>query len=125
IAAKDAIQADIIIISSHGGSELPSHVKKWLETWVSEGSQALALVALFDCPREEAERTRTIRAYLSGVAKRAKLEFFAQPDDWPGHKRDESLLGFQRSSDLNEKTLCTLAGVVQRDVSVPRWSISD
>src|SRR5207245_10236995 len=31
MAAKDAAMADIIIISSHGGEELPPDVKAWIE----------------------------------------------------------------------------------------------
>src|SRR5690348_11522751 len=35
IAVKDAVHADIIIISSHG-DELPAHVQAWIESWLME-----------------------------------------------------------------------------------------
>jgi len=64
-----------------------------------------------------------VRNYLAGVAKRARLEFFAQPDEWPGKKIGEPFL-FSRSSEVG-KALSTLAGVVERDISYPRWEINE
>src|ERR1041385_735669 len=36
MAAKDAVRADIIIVSAHGGADLPSEVKAWTEQWLAE-----------------------------------------------------------------------------------------
>src|SRR5207237_823647 len=76
MAAKDAAAADIIIISCHGISELPSTVKSWIELWLSEKINAIALVALFDSAHDPFSQIPGIRDYLSGVARRAQIEFF-------------------------------------------------
>jgi len=122
MAAKDASMADIIIISGHG-RELPQEVKSWIETWLAEKGNPMALVALFTGSANYSMETAAVRAYLEGVARRGQLEFFAQPDEWPGKKSGASFL-FNRSSGPG-KALSTLAGVVERDVSYPRWGINE
>jgi hypothetical protein len=77
--------ADLIIISSRG-RDLPAQVKTWIEQWVKEPGNALALVALFVCEGDEEAQTQAVRAYLASAAKRGSMEFFAQPDDWPGQR---------------------------------------
>lgn len=113
IAIKDATQADIIIISSHG-EEFPEPVTKWIESWLMQGTSALALVALFDKVEESNNSPLATRSYLAEVAKRGGMEFFAQPDQWPG-----------RSRAVTAKTLSTLAGAVHRDVAIPHWGINE
>ncbi len=125
MAAKDAVMADIIIISCHGGDELPEFVQAWIESWVAEKDSAHALVALFDCPHEDFLKTRQIRAYLADVAEKAGMEFFAQPDDWPSRGSGEPTSTFRRDSDLNGKSFSTLAGVLQQDRSFPNWGVSE
>ena len=80
-AAKDAYEADILMISSRGVQRLAEEAKIWIESWLSQGTSAIALVALFGCEGQEAQVTR---GYLAEVAQRGGLEFFAQPDRWPG-----------------------------------------
>src|SRR5262249_9137230 len=122
IAVRDAAMADIIIISSHG-DELPDHVTKWMESWLMEGTSALALVALFEKAEEDVVGSAAARTYLAGVAKRGQLEFFAQPDQWPGRMEGDEILPFHGLA-ANERTLSTLAGAVHRD-TVPRWGINE
>lgn len=124
MAAKDAAVADVIIISSHG-DELPDHIKAWIEAWAPQAINTLALVALFDCDEEDMPRTQATRAYLRDVAHRGHMGFFAQPDDWPGKPVSADRFSFQRPSDFGGKTLSTLAGVVQRDPTIPRWGINE
>ena len=81
IAARDAVAADVILVSSHGGSDLPPQVRAWIDSWVSQKSNAIALVALFD---RDVEESAPVRSYLAEIARQAQLGFFAQPDDWPG-----------------------------------------
>jgi hypothetical protein len=123
IAVRDALAADIIVVSSRGG-ELSFPVQAWIEGWLAEMGNALALVALFVCAREEAGQLRSLRARLADVARRGKMEFFAQPDDWPGLSRSEQT-GWESHSGPDERTLQALASVVQRDVVVPRWGFGE
>src|SRR5687768_14854731 len=49
-AAHDAATADIVIISTHGDTELPEHVDCWFQGWVGRNTSPMALVGLFDRP---------------------------------------------------------------------------
>jgi hypothetical protein len=121
IAAKDGAAADIIIISCHGG-ELPAEVKAWIELWLAEETKPIALVALFG--PGEVEGTEAIRSYLAGVAKRGRMEFFAQPDEWPGSKPSETSFLIRRETG-QDRALSMLAGAMNRETSFPRWGINE
>ncbi len=126
MAVKDAAAADIIIISSHG-DELPAHVKTWIESWLQEPGNPLALVALFDRPQENASEARTVRAYLAGVARQGKMEFFAQPEDLPGSKLQPETVKSERKPKVSQKALSALAGAVQqeRSYSYSHWGLNE
>jgi hypothetical protein len=121
IALKDAALADIVILSCHG-EDLAQPIHDWLKAWVSTPTNALALVALFDCPPEQVGRVREVRAQLAELARQGDMEFFAQPAAEPS-LREVPL--FQNSSDWHSRTLSTLAGTVQEDWRVPRWGINE
>lgn len=122
MAARDATQADIIIISSHG-SDLPAEVRTWIELFLAEPNHAIALVALFDSP--DAEATFQARSYLARVAERGEMEFFAQPDEWPGHHRAEKALDSPVQNPFARRTITTLTDAVHQDRSFPRWGINE
>src|SRR5437879_5938629 len=82
MAANDAAQADIVVVSCHG-ADLPNEVRSWIELWLAQKSHPIALVALFDGQHQPTEQVRHVRAYLANVAKRGQMEFFAQPDEPP------------------------------------------
>jgi hypothetical protein len=125
IAARDAALADIVIVSSHGSHELPAEVGEWIESWLADPGETLALVALFDRPEEKSEKMCEIRHYLAGVAKRGRMEFFAQPYDWPGREHEPERFLLQPVSNLGGRTLSTLAGAVEREPSVSDWGINE
>ncbi len=124
IAVEDAAKADIVIISCHG-EELPTHVKLWIDGWLEQALNPLALVALFDRPRTPGQPSNSVCAYLAGVARRGGMEFFAQPDDGSGDKERPQDFSNSELPDLNGRTLSTLAGVVRRDIPVSRWGINE
>lgn len=124
IAVEDAARADIIILSCRG-DELPEHVKLWIESWLEQALNPLALVALFDTSRGD-EPSRSVRDYLADIARRGKFEFFAQPDSTRNTAFENRVASFPSEGDgLNHRTLSTLAGVVQSDVALPRWGINE
>jgi hypothetical protein len=125
LAAQDAATAEIILIASHGTSELPSHVKKWFELWLAQKFKPLALVVLFDCAPEEIWNTRATREYLANIARRGQMEFFAQLEGHAPPRNGRKPARAQRPGDLSEKAFTTLAGAVQRDLAVPRWGINE
>jgi len=122
MAAKDALMADIIIISCQGAHDLSADVQAWIHSWICEQSNALALVALFGDGGSQRE-SHQLRAYLAEAAKRAGMEFFAQPAA-PVRRLDQTLAS-ERGAKRNENTLSALAGVIQRDQTFPRRGINE
>jgi hypothetical protein len=98
LAAEDAALADLIIVSCHGDGELSADVRAWIEMWLGYKADAVALVALLDCPPGQAEHAQATRAYLERVAQRAHLEFFVWPEGLP-----------RQTSPVSERVLPTKA----------------
>ena len=124
MAARDAMMADIVIISCHG-AELPPDVKAWVELWVAEPNQPIALVALFNCLENHDPQAVEARAYLADVARRGQMEFFAQPDELPDRRNSEDFFTLQRNSSLERQTLSALSTAIQRDTTFPHWGINE
>jgi hypothetical protein len=125
IAVRDATMADIIIISCHG-DDLPDQVNKWIESWLVEGTTALALVALFEKSEASAAVSPDLRQHLAEVAKRGHMEFFAQPHDWPRNRTEtESPLQSESAFTSPNRTLSSMAGVVHRETYTPRWGLNE
>jgi hypothetical protein len=123
MAAKDALTADIIIISCHATHDLSADVKAWFNSWIDEQSNAIALVALFFDTSASSDN-HNMHAYLANVAKRARMEFFAQPNSLPVKGQDEAFTT-DRGTKRDERALSALAGVIQRDQSFPHWGINE
>lgn len=123
MAAKDALAADIIIISCHGNHNLSSDVKAWINSWLYEQNNAIALVALFSDANPNGE-SQHIRAYLAEVASRAQMEFFAQPTPAPV-KYVEGLFESPRVMNRDDRTLNALAGGIPLRQTFPHWGINE
>jgi hypothetical protein len=123
IALRDACMADILMISCRG-DELPATVQNWLNGWAGAPGNALALVALFDCPPEQTHRAHSVRTYLARLAGQAQVEFFAQPDAAARIPRPDLPL-FQNTSEWRSRTLSSLAGAVRNEVHYPHWGINE
>lgn len=126
IAAQDAVEADIILVATHGG-QLPRQVKEWLEAWASNGTKALALVAL--CDGEPAAAHLAITT-LRDAARRAGTQFFAQPDFWPGDegvRPEPAMDGLLRARDRGFRSLAgAVPAQAARDISsAPRWGLNE
>jgi len=121
MAGCDAARADIVLVSSHGG-QLPAVVKEWVEMWVHEEPVGLALVALFDCDPEASE---VARQYLSEVARRAGMEFFAQPDQWPGNGTPAGLLELRKPVRAQSMPLAALTSSQIFETPAPRWGLNE
>jgi hypothetical protein len=79
-AITETVRADLIIVSVHAAKELPATVKWWIETAVErrEGDPG-ALVLLYDRHRRNgSKRPPSAEAYLTELAERAGLDFFAR-----------------------------------------------
>jgi hypothetical protein len=77
-AMEAAAQADLVILSLHGKAGLPAEIKQWIETWTGQIiDRTSALVALVDKPSARGGTTASTLAYLSTVANRTGIDFFA------------------------------------------------
>ena len=121
MAVKDAVAADLIIISTHGDA-LPSEVKTWIDRWTSEKGHAMALVNLIDHPNGSEMDCAILINYLEGVARKSHMDFFSQPDQWPD--RDD---GFSThfSSDMAHRTSTIMANFIHHHTVAPRWGINE
>src|ERR1043165_8791100 len=102
LAAEDAVRADLVIISSRGRTDLPVEVKNWIEQWLAEKGNVMALAAIFGSLSRETIQAPAIRAYLADVARRGRMEFFAQPAERPVRKDERGHFGDHHASALDE-----------------------
>jgi len=85
IAAGEAAQADLIIISVHHSEKLPSEVEEWIELWLArKRERPSVLLALFDPVYQGV--SSSMQSYLKEVAKKGRMEFLVQSDETP-HER--------------------------------------
>ena len=93
VAAHDAATADIVIVATHGDSDLPEHVDAWFQAWVGRNAGPMALVALFDQPALCAEGREDLRSSLARIAQTGGMDFFAEPDNSPNTEFINRLTG--------------------------------
>jgi hypothetical protein len=85
-AAREAAEADMIIIAASGAFELPVQVKSWIESWLPRKRKGVTtLVALRDDEDETPYESSPLCAYLQGIAREWGLEFFSNSADWWQH----------------------------------------
>ena len=124
MAAKDAAMANLIIVSSRGDRELPAHVKDWIEMWLGYRGDAVALVALFDSPPEQAEHAQATQTYLEGVAKRGQMEFFTWPEVALGEQSGRRSLVPGHRSEMPGGLLLPPVVVAPPEAGFSHWSIN-
>ena len=123
VAAEEAAEADMIIISMSGENELPGKVRDWLETWVGEkAGQSSALVALFDEVEEEESQIEAIQSHLRQVARRGGMSFFADPAGVPEW---ESGHAPERIRVQVEETSPVWASAISYDPPLRHWGINE
>jgi hypothetical protein len=118
MAAKDAAMANLIIVSSRGDRELPAPVKDWIEMWLGYRGDAVALLALFDSPPEQAEHAQATQTYLEGVAKRGQLEFFTWPEVGLGEQSQQGSLVLGRRLEMAGAPLLSSFVVAPREAGL-------
>lgn len=122
MAVKDAAASDLIIVSTHGVGELPAEVRLWVDEWAENKGHARALVTLVDRPKDLFASDPSIRSYLEDSAKRANVDFFAQPDDWPDRDDDFSL---EQNSERAQKTSVMVADLINNNAAGGHWGINE
>jgi hypothetical protein len=80
IAAGEAAQADLVIISVHHAPSLPAEVVRWIDEWVAhKRRRPRVLLALFD-PVYEGD-SGSMQTYLAQVAKKGAMEFLVHSEE--------------------------------------------
>lgn len=79
-AARDAANADIVIVAMKDDSRVPEAVRRWLESFLARHTGAAALVALLQ------HASAPVQPYLEDVARRGGMDFFAQSGEAPTPK---------------------------------------
>lgn len=91
MAAQDALEADVIIVSAHGADPLPEEVKTWFDQWLgARGRHGGALVALLGDGHSDSPVLEETRVFLEQKARLSHLDFSAvvadeQEPDLPGN----------------------------------------
>jgi hypothetical protein len=100
-AARDAAEADMIIVAARGEGPLPDYVKEWIQTWLPCKKESPAiLVALIDeesnrVNRENIDREDAVAdlpdnfQYLRQVAERGAMDFLSNLDHFPAPATEE------------------------------------
>ena len=77
-AMEAAAQADLVIVSLHGRAGIPAEIKEWIEALTGQIiDRPPALVALLGKPKAGGGTAASTLAYLSSVANRTGIDFFA------------------------------------------------
>lgn len=89
VAGREGIDADMVVVSAHGNSELAFPVKSWLEKWlVRRRKTSGALIGIFDHGNESFDCRKVIHSYLQDAASRGKMNFFTQVVRLPSEEQD-------------------------------------
>ena len=76
IAAGEALEADVIIVATHGAMPLPEEVTGWIDRWLPlRENRAGALIALLGGSLNPKQPLPPAYAYLQKVAESAKMDF--------------------------------------------------
>lgn len=114
IAAREATEADIIIVATHGSSPLPSEVTAWVDAWLpGRGAHPAALVAVVNSAFQSKDRSSATFDYLRSVAAAANMDFLGQVTAFA--RNDYALPDFP----LRAETGTTLPS------DSPRWNAAD
>ena len=78
-AARDAAGADMVIVSTRDGSELPGEMQRWLDEWSAKRSaDEGALVAILSRPREDqSAKSNGARNQLEQLARQMHMDFIS------------------------------------------------
>lgn len=127
LAARDASQADMIIIACHGDQPLPDSVKSWIDLWMTEEANSIALVAIFDRAYLSSRAANEVRQYLAEIAQRSNMEFFSQTDPWPERNPEGALLpaSLIRVPIQPNDHLSASLSFRQRHEAFPHWGINE
>lgn len=122
LAVKDTAASDLILVSTHGVGELPPEAKSWINEWLEDKGSAKALVALVDKPKDIFDEGTAIRSFLQEAARRADVDFFAQPDGLPDSEEDYSC---EQISERAQQTSLIITDFIHQNSISSHWGINE
>jgi len=88
-AARKTADADMLVLSTGGRSELPAHVRHWFSSWAPwKQGRRDALVAVLDKQTPPSTNASRLRDFLRQVAEQTGMDFFCNTDG--GRTRPEA-----------------------------------
>ncbi len=114
-AARDASEAALIIVSSHGKGEWPAPVKEWMAMWQErQTDEPRGLVVLLDGEAGHEGAGHPMLTYLQDMARHARLELFFRFFEPPPVALNSV---FQQVWDRTERSSAILDGILEQPVS--------
>ena len=122
-AAAAAADSDLVVISAHGGRELPAPAQQWIESCLPRrGPGTCILVAMIGTADDQIRGLTPIHVYLREVAQRANMDYLPQVVDAPLNELNTSI---ETISKRAEKVTSLLDGILHRPTVPPRWGINE
>lgn len=78
-AARDAVNADLVVVACRRDHEIAELVKAWFDTWTGLRRERAALVLLFDGPETFTPASRLNGAFFAALARRGNMDLFVSP----------------------------------------------
>jgi len=123
MAANDAAEADIIIISTSGVGELCPGVQQWIERWLSRKQpESSAFVSLNEADPDGTAESPAVGEYLQNVASRGNLSFFSQRGNLPVPDFQSTVQAIYREA---EQISSAAAALLQRSSRLGGWGTSE
>ena len=122
-AASTAARSDLVLISAHGGRELPAAVSHWIETWVARrGPRSGILAAMIGTGEDPFKGLTPIHVFLREAAQRANMDYLPQSMDAPLNKLDGSI---ETITTRAEKVTSLLDNILHRPTLPLHWGINE
>lgn len=121
-AANAVSTADMVIISTHPGDDLPEHLKSWVESWIPRRKFGAAALVGFVGPADSAHHGVCPRHnYLRNVAARAGMDYLPEgvfTPTTPGETRENLV---QRAETLSPM----LRDILAARQTIRQWGLNE
>jgi len=122
-AVAQASVADLVIISADGGADLPAHINTWLESWLRQRQDGLAVfVALLDQNGETSDEPSRLGAYLRQMAAKWSVDLCCKGNGW---RRPELSGPFEATQRRPKFIPPVLEEVLHGDSAYREWGLND
>ncbi len=123
MAASDAAEADIIIISTNGAGELSPGVQQWVELWLSRKQrESSAFVSLNEPDPDGTAESPAVGEYLQNIASRGNVTFFSQRGNLPVPDFQSTVQAIYHEA---KQILSATEAILQRSSRLGGWSMNE